>query len=199
MIIIPEYQKSVIVGLILSDGWLRFSYKTNNNACLGFKQSLAHSYYVFFVFNILSHYCNKGPVLKSSVRSGSLFYSLEFWTRGLPCITELYELFYVNKVKIIPVNIYNLLTPITLAHLIMGDGGFKSKGIYICTDSYTIQDVVILTNVLIIRYGLNCTLHKASNKSGYRIYISRNSLEKVKEIVKPLFLVLFIIRGIIII
>jgi hypothetical protein len=94
----------------------------------------------------------------------------------------------VNNLKIIPQNIYELLTPIALAHLIMGDGGFKSQGIYICTDSYSILDVVRLMNVLIIRYNLKCTLHKASNKCGYRIYISRNSLDKVKEIVKPYFI-----------
>jgi hypothetical protein len=70
----------------------------------------------------------------------------------------------------------------------MGDGGFKSKGIFICTDSYSIQDVVLLMNVLIIKYDLKCTLHKSSNKIGYRIYISRNSLDKVKEIVKPYFI-----------
>jgi len=40
----------------------------------------------------------------------------------------------------------------------MGDGTLKSEGIFICTDSYTIQDVVRLMNVLIIRYELKCTL-----------------------------------------
>lgn len=70
----------------------------------------------------------------------------------------------------------------------MGDGGFKSKGIYICTDSYSIQDVIRLMNVLILRYDLKCTLHKASNSYGYRIYISRNSLDKIKIIVKPYFI-----------
>lgn len=40
-------------------------------------------------------------------------------------------------------------------------------------------------NVLIIRYKLKCTLHKASNGKGYRIYISRNSVGKVIEIVLP--------------
>ena len=66
----------------------------------------------------------------------------------------------------------------------MGDGGFKSKGIYLCTDSYSLQDVVKLMNVLIIRYDLKCTLHKAGIRK-YRIYISRHSVGKVIEIVKP--------------
>lgn len=45
--------------------------------------------------------------------------------------------------------------------------------------------VVRLMNVLIIRYELKCTLHKASNGKGYRIYISRSSVGKVVEIVLP--------------
>ena len=84
----------------------------------------------------------------------------------------------------VPYNIYDLLTPVALAHFIMGDGGFKSKGIFICTDSYSIQDVVRIINVLIIRYDLKCTLHKSSNGLGYRIYISRNSVERILKIVK---------------
>lgn len=84
----------------------------------------------------------------------------------MPCFTELYDIFYVNGVKVIPNNIYELLTPVAFAHLILGDGEFKSKGIYLCTDSYAIQDVVRLMNVLIIRYKLKCTLHKASNGKG---------------------------------
>lgn len=142
----------------------------------------------FFVFSFLSHYCNNTPQLKKGIRAGKEFYGLEFVTRSLPCFTELYNIFYVNGVKVIPKNIYDLLTPVALAHLVMGDGGFKSKGIYLCTDSYSVPDVVRLMNVLIIRYDLKCTLHKSSNGLGYRIYISRNSVGKVVEIVKPYFI-----------
>lgn len=189
MIKLPNYYKSIIIGLLLSDGWLTIASKTTKNARLGFKQTINNVPYVWFVFNELSHYCSSYPNISESNRLGKVYYGLVFFfTRTLPCFTELYQLFYINKVKVIPENIYNLLTPVALAHLIMGDGGFKSKGIYICTDSYSTQDVVRLMNVLIIRYDLKCTLHKASNKCGYIIYISRNSLYKVKEIVKPYFI-----------
>ena len=75
----------------------------------------------------------------------------------MPCFTELYDIFYINGVKVIPKNIYELLTPVAFAHLILGDGGLKSKGVYLCTDSYAIQSVVRLMNVLITRYELKCT------------------------------------------
>ena len=51
------------------------------------------------------------------------------------------------------------MTPVAFA--LMGDGGLKSKGIFLCTDSYSIKDVVRLMNVLILRYDLKCTLHKS--------------------------------------
>jgi len=72
MLILPPYQMGVIIGLILSDGWLTIPVKTRKNARLGFKQSLAHASYLWFVFNILSHYCSSYPNLTQGVRSGKL-------------------------------------------------------------------------------------------------------------------------------
>lgn len=76
--------------------------------------------------------------------------------------------------KVIPENIYELLTPVALAHLIMGDGTAQSSGLRICTDSFEIQDVVRLINVLIIKYRLNCTLH--TDRGRFRVYINKNSM-----------------------
>jgi len=66
---------------------------------------------------------------------------------------------------------------------VMGDGYFSSKSIGICTDSFSLVDVIRIMNVLIVRYELKCTLHKSNQN--YRIYISINSFSKVIEIVKP--------------
>ena len=148
MIKLTHFQKSVIIGLILSDGWLRFVSKTHKNALLGFKQSLAHSDYIWFVFSILSHYNNTTPRLKRAIAEGKQFYSLAFETGSLPCFTELYSLFYPSGVKVIPNNIYELLTPVALAHVIMGDGSRQRHGLILCTDSYSVSDIVRLINEL---------------------------------------------------
>ena len=109
---------------------------------------------------------------------------MEFYTRSLPCISEIYSLFYPNGVKIIPENIYELLTPVALAHLIMGDGTRRDYGLEICTDCFNITDVIKLTNVLRIRYGLDCTLHK-KRVDQYRIYIKSSSMPLLRTIVSP--------------
>lgn len=51
-----------------------------------------------------------------------------------------------------------MLTPVALAHLIMGDGSVQRHGLIICTNSFSIKDVVRLMNVLITRYRLECNL-----------------------------------------
>ena len=149
------------------------------------QQSLAHSSYLWFLFSILSHYCNKIPRLKSGIRAGNRFYGLQFHTRSLPCFTELYYIFYVKGVKVIPLNIYELLTPIALAHWIMGDGATKRHGLILCTDSYTISEVVRLMNVLMIKYGLDCTFHFNNSTPYPRIYIKQHSMAKLETIVGP--------------
>nr|QCW06904.1 hypothetical protein [Drechslerella brochopaga] len=111
MIKLPYSKKSVIIGLILSEGWLTIASKTNKNARLGFKQSLSKASYVWFVFNLLSHYCSSYPQLTKGIRIGVRFFGLQFFTRSLPCFTEIYYLFYPQGVKVIPDNIYELLTP----------------------------------------------------------------------------------------
>ena len=113
-------------------------------------------FYLIIVIFYLFIVCEKG---------GEKFHiSIEIVTRALPCFTELHSIFYKNDVKVIPDKIYELLTPIALAHIIMGDGIAKPHGLILCTDSYSVQDVVRLINVLIVRYRFKCTLRNHSQK-----------------------------------
>lgn len=181
-----SYQYSVIIGLILSDGWIIFS-KGSTNPRLGFKQSLEKFSYFFHVFNILAPFCMSMPSLTVGKRNLTTTYALNFFTRSLPCLKSLHSMFYSKTSKSVPEDIFNLLDPISLAHLIMGDGGVRPVGLVLCTDSFTLQDVVRLMNVLMIRYDLQCNLRtvKFTNSTqGHRIYIRQASMVKLQNIVK---------------
>ena len=64
----------------------------------------------------------------------------------------------------------------------MGDGSALAQGLKICTDSYSIKDVVRLMNVLIIKYRLECRL-RTHRKNQYRIYIRQSSMHLLQDIV----------------
>lgn len=119
-----------------------------------------------------------------SIRKDLTHYAIYFRTRGLPCFSELRSLFYIDKTKVIPENIYNILTPVALAHVIMGDGSAHKHGLILCTDSYKLVEVVRLMNVLIIKYRLECTL-RFHTPTQPRIYIRAKSMPILRELVKP--------------
>lgn len=178
LIYLHPYYYSIVVGMLLSDGWLEKS-SINSNTRFRFKQSINRADYVLQIFFVFSHYCFGIPYLTKSLRKGKLHYGLQFNTRSLPCFNELYNLFYKNQIKKVPKNIYDLLSPVALAHWIMGDGAILNKGMVLCTDSFTLQEVVKLMNVLLIKYKINCTVQGIKQQRP-RIYVLPESLPKLR-------------------
>jgi hypothetical protein len=57
------------------------------------------------------------PRLSQAKVKGNSYDYLAFSTCSLPFFTELHTLFYPNGIKLIPSNIFDLLTPVGLAFL----------------------------------------------------------------------------------
>ena len=128
IVYLPSQLYSIVVGILLSDGWLEKE-NLNANTRFRFKQVLARSDYIIYSFLLLAHYCSSIPKIVIGKRAGTITYGLQFSTRRYQCFNELYSLFYQNKIKVIPTNIYDLLTPIALANWIKGDGAKRNKGL----------------------------------------------------------------------
>jgi hypothetical protein len=65
-----------------------------------------------------------------------------------------------KNVKVIPDNIYSLLTPRALAYWISGDGSFEKSGsvTILCTDSFTAGEVDLLRTILLNKFHIDSTL-----------------------------------------
>lgn len=66
------------------------------------------------------------------------------------------------------------------------EGEQQPSGLSICTDSFSISEVVILINVLIIRSDLNCHIRWKTTPSELRvarIYIPSKEMDKLRSIV----------------
>lgn len=109
LIKIPYSKMSVFIGIILSDATIQKKNK-GGDARLQFKQKYSQFEYFYSVFFQLSHYCSQGPYVTKTILHKKIHYGLGFTTRSLSCITELYNLFYLNGKKIIPQNLFLLLT-----------------------------------------------------------------------------------------
>lgn len=181
-----ENIKEILFGSILGDGKIEMAPRAVN-ARFGFIQSEEKKEYFLFVLDKLSTLCSAKYREYSyfDKRTGKTYKSLNFWTRALPIITELYNIFYFTpeKVKVVP-NDLSLLSPLALAHWIAQDGSRgTSRGLYICTDSFTQEDVKRLADYISNRYKLSCSIHKANGR--YRIYILAKCLPAVRELIVP--------------
>lgn len=62
MVKLPNYIKSIKIGILLLDGSIVFSDR-NKNGRLNLTQSLNNSNYLYSVYNSLSDYCPRFPIL----------------------------------------------------------------------------------------------------------------------------------------
>lgn len=183
MVNIPSNLKPILVGIVISDAWLQINKAGNTR--LAFKQSIDKLEYFLYVFKQLSHYCSAYPHLTKTNLNGKTFYGISFSTRSYPCFTELYNIFYNKSIKIVPSNLYEILTYEALAHWICCDGTRTYNGITLQTQSFTIKEVAFIVNVLILKFNLKCSIHMQRGQP--TIYISSKSMEKIKAHILPYF------------
>ncbi len=103
----------VIVGAILGDAWLE---KQKINARFRFEQSHLRKDFFFSLFEHFAPLCKTPPKLRERFdkRTNKTYMTWHFTSLSSPAITYYYDLFYVNNKKVIPVNIVELITPLSL-------------------------------------------------------------------------------------
>ena len=173
--------ESILVGIIISDGWLQIN--KSGNTRLFCKQSLDKIEYFFYVYKKFSHYCSNYPQIQVTKLNNKYFKGIYFATRTLPCFTYYYNIFYHKNVKIVPLDLYNLLTYKALAHWICCDGTKTYRGLTLQTQSFSVKQVVFIVSILIYKFNLKCSIHMQRNQP--TIYIGTKSMQKIQPFILP--------------
>jgi hypothetical protein len=78
----------------------------------------------------------------------------------------------------------------------MCDGSKRGKGLIFCTDSYSLKEIIILMNILKIKFNIDSSIHyhvsispnnKIIKNKVARIYINGQNLNKIKPFIRPYF------------
>ena len=83
----------------------------------------------------------------------------------------------MNGTKVVPNNISELLTPISLAYWVCEDGG-KLTRFHFATNAFSYEEVKLLVSVLQDKFGLKCSIHSRN-----RIYVWSSSTTQLSNIV----------------
>lgn len=183
---LSNLQKEILIGILLGDGNLQSNVNgtTYRLRCI---QGELNKEYLFHLYDQFHLFVRTKPKKLNEISGTKIYTKYYFNTISLDIFHYYGELFYNGKVKIIPSNIYDLLTPCSLAYWFMDDGALKwknkSNGLVLCTDSFTLKEVELLCNVLSRKFNLIVTIQK--NGNAYRIYISSKSYEVFKSLVFP--------------
>lgn len=187
---LPPYHKSVIVGLLLSEGSMLppCGRKLASHVPFIFTQTFKNFDYFLSVYLLFAPYCLNYPyywAANANNRSGKINKTVRFYTQRLNCFTELFLIFYKDGKKIVPdlKIMLNILDPIALAYWYMGNGSVLGSILKLSTDSFTLKDCVILINILKLRYAVDCKLHLNNFKPS--IYILPKSKKLFISIIKP--------------
>ena len=173
---LSQLQKSLIIGTVLGDGYLRII-PGRKNALLEINHSFKAKDYVDWKYSILKN-ITVSPPKKRKTNKGRIAY--RFYTKQLPELTELYKIFYKNKKKIIPNNL--VLNSTILSVWYMDDGSkCGNSDFYFNTQQYSINDQKILLKEL-NRLGIDARLNK--DKNYQRIRLLSKSIPRLRELIE---------------
>ena len=109
-------------------------------------------------------------------RTGNIYKTWHFSTLSSPLFTYYYDLFYkdlgTGYKKIIPDNIFKLLTPVSLCYWIMIDGYKKNKGVGLATNSFTFSNNQKLVKALNTKFGFSSWI--VDDQGSPSIYIPKS-------------------------
>lgn len=185
---LTPFQRQALIGIILGDGYLE-RVKLSYNTRLRIEQSYPEKERYFnSLYSLLKPLVSMDPVIltrKPDIRTGKIYKSIYFRTLAFPCLNEFFDIFYKDKVKIIPKNLDELLTPVGLAYWIMDDGGITvHKQTVLHTRAFSKKEIIYIMEVLEKNFSLK-TRFEEKEKNQWIIYIPVKQKIKLKEIVGP--------------
>ena len=172
-----QFQKSVIIGTMLGDGYIRIV-PGRQHAFLEINHSLSQREYVMWKYDVLKGIRAGVP----KVRNGNgKRVAIRFYTRQSSELTQIHLLFYNNKTKVIPVDLK--LDPVVLAVWFMDDGSrCRESDVYLNTQQFDIKSQLFLIQAL-KKLGLEATLNR--DKEYQRIRFLKKSIPKLFALIKP--------------
>lgn len=191
MIEITKFQKEVIIGLLLSDGYLsKISNKYTSRLEFTFKKDHL-DFIIWLKLEILGSLCTKTLPTPYPKENPTQYW---FGSKKLKALGLLYNDWYIidnnKKKKIIPKDLINEFTEVSLAYMLMGDGFWDNnqKTIVICSECFTLNEIHILLFILRHKFNLIVSFNKRYD-IGFRIRFSSksNNIQLIRNLTSKYF------------
>lgn len=178
----------LIFGSLLGDGFAERRIGGNGTR-ITFYQEGIHVSYLLWLHGLFSEqgYCSSNlPEIQTRLGlKGKVRKIIRFRTFTYTSFNWIHDMWYINGIKVVPSNIGCFLTPLALAIWIMDDGGKVSNGLKLATNLFTYSECLFLVKVLFENFNLKASVQSAGAPNQYQIYIWKESMPILREIVLP--------------
>ena len=172
-------QQEFIVGTLLGDGCIRYSDKLPR-LCL--VHSKKFEQYFFWKLAQLDKFFNLWREQDHPRKNSTLLYSETLQHSGL---VKFYEMFYPDKIKIVPKNLDMYMTPYSLCVWFLDDGTLNSGTNHrIHTNGFCYNDQLELQSLLKRCFDLNCKIIQRADKQ-HILSFKRDDTVKLSNIIEP--------------
>lgn len=187
MLKLSKQQKAVLVGTILGDGYLQTT--GAKNARIRLEHSAKQKDYLFWKWQQLGNLFSKEPqkMVRFNPVFGKKYEYFRCQSNSTPTLGKLRSVFYDSKIKIIPKNLAEYLTPLSLAVWFMDDGYYyhRDKVAYLYLPDYAEEDIETLEEVLKELFALEPRFCRKKGKKGGNFYFPVNETQKLFSIIAP--------------
>lgn len=165
----------IILGIMMGDGHMEKRYK-NARMCTAHcpSQKGYRDYIAEKLSNLNPHLYYQ--ISKPHIKTGKRYESYWLDLPANPAFNDIYEHFYINRIKRIPIELFNNFTWQSLAYMYMDDGNKMSCGARLATNCFTIEDIKIFQKFLLDKFSLETTICKDKT-----LYIKAKSYHIMKS------------------
>ena len=178
-----ENQLNVLIGTVLGDSHLGIGKDCINpymscEHCMKQHELNIELSKIFYNFN-----CNVSIYNRFDKRSDTHYTSSNFRIPANEGLINIYNSFYLDKIKHIPFNLLNKFNEQSLAWMFMDDGSKLGSGFTIATNCFKYEELVLFNDFLHQKFDLNISIHKYN-----KIYIDKKSSDTFINIINPFIL-----------
>lgn len=169
----------IILGIMMGDGCMECQ---NKNARMSIAHGEKQKEYSYYIADKLSNLNPHTYVSTSKLdeRTGKRYTSYWIDLPANPAFNKIYEHFYVNRVKRIPIELFDNFTWQSLAYMFMDDGSKASCGGQLATNCFTIEDLQKFQAFLLRKFNIETTICKS-----HVLYIKAKSFRYIKPYIEP--------------
>lgn len=169
----------IILGIMMGDGSMEHNYKNARMSIAHGEKQKEYSYYIADKLSNLNPHTYVS-VSKLDERTGKRYTSYWVDLPANPAFNEICDHFYVNRIKRIPIELFDNFTWQSLAYMFMDDGSKANCGGQLATNCFTIEDLQKFQNFLLRKFNIKTTICK-----NHTLYIKAKSFRRMKSYIEP--------------